>query len=144
MQLEDRPDGTAAWKLGDPAALAAAAAARSKEAGAARLKKVQTALRLKRTELERFEKLAALPSLHETLADKYKGFDESTGVPTHDKDGAVLEGKALSKANKDWEKQRAVRAPLEKRVAAEGAGFLDTLRQQVAALEAEAEALEAS
>lgn len=144
VQLEDRPDGTASWKLEDAATLAAAVAARSKEAGAARLKKVQAAARIKRAEVERFEKLVALPTVHEALGDKYKAFDRSTGAPTHDKEGAVLEGKALAKAVKDWEKQRAVRAPLEKRLAEEGEGFLDTLRQQLAALEAEAQALEES
>lgn len=142
VQLEDRPDGTASWKLEDPVALAAAAAARSREAGAARLKKLQAAVRLKRAEVEKFEKLAALPSAREALGEKYKGFDEATGVPTHDKDGVPLEGKALAKAAKEWEKQRAIRVPLEKRVAEEGEGFMEALQQQLQALEAEARALE--
>lgn len=141
VQLEDRADGSASWKLEDPAALAAAVAARSREAGAARLKKVQAAVRLKRAEVERFEKLMSLPSVQEALGEKYKGFDAATGAPTHDKEGAVLEGKALAKAVKDWEKQRAVRAPLEKRIEEEGEGFLEALRQQLTALEAEVQEL---
>jgi hypothetical protein len=43
-------------------------------------------------ELEKLQKLAALPSEREALADRYSAFDEA-GEPTHDKDGQLLEGK---------------------------------------------------
>lgn len=142
VQLEDRPDGSAVWKLADPAVLAAAVAARGQEAAAARLRKVQAAVKLKRAEVERFEKLCALPSVQEALGDKYGAFDASTGPPTHDAQGAVLEGKALTKAVKDFEKQKSVRAPLEKRRAEEGEGFLEVLREQLRTLEGQAAALE--
>ncbi len=142
VQLEDRPDGTAAWKLEDPAVLAAAVAARGKEAAAARLRKVQASIKLRRAEVDRFEKLLALPSVQESLRDKYGGFDASTGMPTHDAQGGVLEGKALTKAVKDFEKQKAIRAPLEKKRAEEGEGFLEVLKEQLQVLEQEAVGLE--
>lgn len=44
-------------------------------------------------EKEKFEKLLALPSALDSLADKYSRFDLATGEPTHDKDGNELEGK---------------------------------------------------
>ena len=60
-------------------------------------------------ELDKFEKLAALPSPQEALADKYSAFDPVSGDPTRDAaTGAALEGKALDKARKDMDKQRKV------------------------------------
>lgn len=35
-------------------------------------------------------------------------WDAATGEPTHDKEGAALEGKALDKARKEVEKQKKV------------------------------------
>ena len=35
-------------------------------------------------------------------------FDPASGEPTHDSEGAALEGKALDKARKELEKQRKV------------------------------------
>ena len=93
VRLEDRPDGRAVWKLDDPAALRAERAARAAAAAEAARKKVENALASKKRDLEKFERLAALPPPSEQLADKYSKFDDETGEPTHGKDGAELEGK---------------------------------------------------
>lgn len=53
----------------------------------------QPALPAQAKELEKLQKLAALPSEQEALSDRYSRFDEATGEPTHDKDGQPLEGK---------------------------------------------------
>jgi hypothetical protein len=44
----------------------------------------------------------------EALADKYSQWDAVSGEPTHDREGAALEGKALDKARKEVEKQKKV------------------------------------
>jgi hypothetical protein len=89
-------------------------------------------------DLEKYEKLAALPSVQEALSEKYSIFDSSTGDPTHDAAGVLLEGKAVDKAKKETEKQRKVRAPLEKKLA-EHPGFLMVLREEVDRLAKELE-----
>eukprot|EP00879_Flechtneria_rotunda_P016738 GHRR01017519.1.p1 GENE.GHRR01017519.1~~GHRR01017519.1.p1 ORF type:complete len:787 (+),score=316.08 GHRR01017519.1:800-3160(+) len=93
VRLEDKPDGTAIWKLDDPAVLAAERQERLAAAAEAARKKVANALDKKAKELEKLEKLAALPDEREALTDKYSQFDQATGEPTHGKDGQLLEGK---------------------------------------------------
>jgi hypothetical protein len=54
-------------------------------------------------ELDKLQKLAALPSEQEALSDRYSKFDEA-GEPTHDKEGQPLEGKVSGctcKVNED-------------------------------------------
>jgi cysteinyl-tRNA synthetase len=48
-------------------------------------------------EKEKYEKLLALPSVEQSLSDRYSKFDAVTGYPTHDKDGNELEGKVRNK-----------------------------------------------
>ncbi|KIY91252.1 hypothetical protein MNEG_16712, partial [Monoraphidium neglectum] len=62
VRLEDRPDGKALWKLDDPAALRAERDERAAAAAEAARKKVSNALAAKQRDLEKFEKLAAMPS----------------------------------------------------------------------------------
>eukprot|EP00879_Flechtneria_rotunda_P018102 GHRR01018980.1.p1 GENE.GHRR01018980.1~~GHRR01018980.1.p1 ORF type:complete len:272 (+),score=128.34 GHRR01018980.1:970-1785(+) len=130
VRLEDKPDGTAIWKLDDPAVLAAERQERLAAAAEAARKKVANALDKKAKELEKLEKLAALPDEREALTDKYSQFDQATGEPTHGKDGQLLEGKARDKARKDLEKARKVREPLAKKLA-EDPQALKTLRAEV-------------
>jgi cysteinyl-tRNA synthetase len=143
VRLEDLPDGTSIWKKDDPAVLKAEAAERAAAASAAKVKKIKNALESRKRELEKFEKLAAMPLPRVVLADKYSKFDPETGDPVADKDGNALEGKALDKAKKDMEKAKKVRAPLEKKIAETGGeGFMDALREEVQRLAAEVAALE--
>ncbi|PRW33977.1 Cysteinyl-tRNA synthetase isoform C [Chlorella sorokiniana] len=152
IRLEDKPDGSSVWKPEDPAVLRQEQEERRRAAAEARGKKLRGQLDNKRKELDKFEKLAALPSIPEALADKYR-FD-AAGEPSHDKEGAALEGKgldkarkevekqkkALDKALKEVEKQKKVRAPLEKKLA-EDPAFLQALAADIAALAAELAAL---
>lgn len=64
---------------------------------------------LLRQELDKLDKLATLPPVHEALSDRYSVFDAASGDPTHGADGQPLEGRALDKAKKDADKQRKVR-----------------------------------
>lgn len=131
VRLEDRPDGRAVWKLDDPAALRVEQEERARAAAEAAARKVAAALEKKSKDLEKLRGLAALPTAQAALSDKYSQFDEATGEPTHDKDGAALEGKAKDKARKDWEKQVKVREPLAKRLAEDGPEALDKLAAEV-------------
>ena len=92
-------------------------------------------------DLEKYEKLAALPSMQEALSEKYSAFDPATGDPTHDAAGALLAGKAVDKAKKEAEKQRKVRAPLEKKLA-DDPGFLVALREEVERMTKELEGID--
>ncbi|GAB4823051.1 hypothetical protein N2152v2_010097 [Parachlorella kessleri] len=137
VRLEDKADGSSVWKPEDPAVLRQELAERRQQQQEAALRKLRSALDVKRKELDKFEKLAALPSPQDALADKYSAFDPVSGDPTHEAaTGAALEGKALDKARKDMEKQRKVRAPLEKKLQ-ENPGFLESLAAEVEALAAE-------
>lgn len=140
IRLEDKPDGSSVWKPEDPAVLREEQEERRRAAAEARGKKLRSQLDTKRKELEKFEKLAALPSIQEALADKFSTWDPASGDPTHDKEGAALEGKAVDKAKKEVEKQRKVRAPLEKKLE-EDPAFLSSLAADVATLTAELAAL---
>ncbi|KAL4522526.1 hypothetical protein Ndes2437A_g07295 [Nannochloris sp. 'desiccata'] len=142
IRLEDQADGGSVWKTEDPAVLRAERDEKLTAVAAAAAKKIRSKLDATRRDLEKFEKLAALPSPQEALKEKYLKFSEETGEPTHDAEGAVLEGKALDKAKKEIEKQKKVRAPLEKRLAEDGPGFLDALKADVAGLEAKLAGLE--
>lgn len=142
IRLEDLPDGGSIWKPDDPAALRAERAQKQRAAVEARAKKVRAKAEATRRDLEKFEKLAALPSPQDVLKEKYAAFDPVSGDPTQDASGAALEGKALDKARKEMEKARKVRAPLEKRLAEEGAGFFDALRAEAEALEAQLAAMQ--
>ncbi|WIA42642.1 hypothetical protein OEZ86_008612 [Tetradesmus obliquus] len=140
VRLEDRPDGKAIWKLDDPAVLAAEQAERQAAAAEAARRKLANALDKKVKELDKLQKLAALPSEREALADRYSVFDEA-GEPTHDKDGTLLEGKAKDKARKDLEKARKVREPLTKKLA-EDPNALAALEAEVAELTAQIAAMQ--
>lgn len=142
VRLEDLPDGTSIWKKDDPAVLKAEAAERAAAASAAKVKKIKNALESRKRELEKFEKLAAMPLPQVVLAEKYSKFDSETGDPVADKDGNVLEGKALDKGKKDMEKAKKVRAPLEKKIAEAGGEFMGVLREEVERLAAEVAALD--
>jgi cysteinyl-tRNA synthetase len=142
IRLEDQADGGSVWKTEEPAVLRAERDEKLAAIAAAAAKKIRSKLDSARRDLEKFEKLAALPSPQEALKEKYSKFSEETGEPTHDAEGAVLEGKALDKAKKEIEKQKKIRAPLEKRLAEDGPGFLDALKVDVAALEANLAGLE--
>lgn len=84
------------WKLDDPAVMKAELAERAQQAAQAAGKKLANKLQLLEKDFEKFEKLAAMPSAQQGLAEKYK-FDEA-GEPSHDKDGNALEGKVSSGA----------------------------------------------
>ena len=78
-----------------------------------------------------------MPSAEQSLSDKYSKFDPQSGDPTHDKDGAELEGKAKDKARKDMEKARKILEPLVKKLS-EDPDFMqkltadiDTLSKQI-------------
>lgn len=141
IRLEDKADGGSVWKTDDPAVLRAEREEKAAAAAAAAAKKMRARLDAARRDVDKFEKLAALPPPEEALKEKYSAFDGATGEPTHDAAGAALEGKSAEKAKKEVEKARKVRAPLEKRLEEEGPGFLDALRAEVAALEAQLAAL---
>eukprot|EP00878_Enallax_costatus_P002111 GHUV01002279.1.p1 GENE.GHUV01002279.1~~GHUV01002279.1.p1 ORF type:complete len:785 (+),score=272.34 GHUV01002279.1:146-2500(+) len=141
VRLEDRPDGTAVWKLDDPAVLAAERAEKLAAAAEAARKKLTNALDKKAKELEKLQKLAALPSEQEALADKYSQFDAETGEPTHDKEGQPLDDKAKAKAKKDLEKARKVREPLTRKLAEDPAA-LEILAAEIAELFKQLEAMQ--
>lgn len=142
VRLEDGADGGSVWKADDPAVLREERAEKARAAAAARSKKLRSKAEAARRDLDKFEKLAALPPPAEQLAEKYSRFDPGSGDPTHDAAGAALEGKALDKGRKEVERLRRVRAPLDKRVAEEGPGFLEALRAEAEGLEAQLAALE--
>lgn len=75
----------------------------------------------------------ALPSVEQGLSDKYSRFDAQSGDPTHDKDGAELEGKAKDKARKDVEKARKILEPLAKKLS-EDPDFMAKLTADIEAL----------
>jgi hypothetical protein len=144
IRLEDQSDGGSVWKTEDPAVLRAEREEKLAIVAAAAAKKIKTKLEATRRDLDKFEKLAALPSPQEALQEKYSKFNEETGEPTHDAKGTALDGKALDKAKKEIEKQKKIRAPLEKRLADDGPGFLDALKADIDALEAKLAGLEVS
>lgn len=135
VRLEDTPDGGSVWKMDDPATLQAEVDAKHAAQAAQAARKLKSKLDALTRDLEKFEKLAALPSIQESMKDKYSKFDQVSGDPTHDAAGAPLQGKQLEKAKKDIEKARKVRAPLEKRVAEEGTGFMDSMRTEIKDIE---------
>ena len=151
IRLEDKADGGSVWKGEDPGVLKAERDEKAAAVAAAMKKKLKTKLEAARKELDKYEKLSVLPSVQEALKEKYSKFNESGGgggggggggEPTHDAEGNALEGKALDKAKKEFEKQKKIRAPLEKRVAEEGAGFLDGLRRDIDALQVQLEQMQ--
>jgi hypothetical protein len=89
--------GKAVWKLDDPALMKAELAERALQAAQAAGKKLANKLQLLEKDQEKFEKLMAMPSPQQGLAEKYK-FDEA-GEPSHDKDGNALEGKVGRKGS---------------------------------------------
>lgn len=141
VRLEDKPTGPAIWKLDEPSVLRAEQEARRRDAAQARVKKLANQVALKQKDLEKFEKLAALPSVVESLAGKYR-FD-AAGNPSHDKEGSALDDKGVKKAMKDVEKEEKMRAPLAKKLEEEGPEFLTKLAAEVQALQAELAAVEA-
>lgn len=136
VRLEDLSDGGSVWKVDDPAVLLEEREAKRRAAAEAAARKLKSKMDALQRDLDKYEKLMALTSASESLADKYSKFDPESGDPTHDAAGAVLEGKALDKARKDIEKARKVRAPLAKRIVEEGADFLDGIRAEIEALRA--------
>lgn len=85
--------------MDDPEVLREEAAERARAAAEASRKKLASARDLKSKELEKLAKLAALPSIQTAMGDKYSAFSATSGVPTHDKDGALLEGKVRAYNN---------------------------------------------
>lgn len=138
VQLEDRSDGPAVWKRADPGELQAEVARRVEAAKEAAARKKALKIASLHRDVEKYEALAALPSVQESLADKYSQFDPGSGDPTHDAGGQPLESKALAKAKKEVEKAKKVRAPLERELAKDPE-FLETLRQRLRDLELEEE-----
>ena len=63
IRLEDQADGSSVWKPEDPAVLRAEAEERARAAAEARLKKLRLQLESRRKDLEKFQKLAALPAV---------------------------------------------------------------------------------
>jgi len=143
VRLEDTPDGGSVWKMDDPATLQAEVDAKRAAQSEALARKLKSKLDSLVRDVEKFEKLAALPSIQESLKDKYSKFDQVSGDPTHDAEGVVLQGKPLEKAKKDVEKAKKVRAPLEKRVAEEGIDFMDTMRQEIKSIQDQLSRLQA-
>ena len=72
----------------------------------------------------------ALPSPEQSMSDKYSRFDAASGDPTHDKEGAKLEGKAKDKARKDMDKARKIMEPLAKKMA-EDPNFMAKLTAEI-------------
>ncbi|KFM24979.1 Cysteine-tRNA ligase, cytoplasmic [Auxenochlorella protothecoides] len=134
VQLEDRAGGPAAWKREDPAVLRAEQARRAQQAAEAAETRRAARLGRLRRDLDRFEGLAALPSVPSALADRYR-FD-APGEPTADAGGAPLDDKALAKARKEVAKQQKIRKPLEDALE-KNPDFLEQLRADIAALELE-------
>ena len=89
----------------------------------------------KAKDFEKFQGLADLPPISEALADKYSKFG-TDGIPTADKDGNALEGKAVERAKKDVEKAAKVRAPLQKKLE-DDPFFLEKLKAEVDELASE-------
>jgi Skp family chaperone for outer membrane proteins len=96
---------------------------------------------LKARDLDKFQKLVALGSAQEALAEKYSKFEAEGGAPSADKEGAPLEGKALDKARKEWEKAVKLREPLAKKRAEEGDDFLARMQAEVDELAAKLAAM---
>eukprot|EP00192_Tetraselmis_astigmatica_P007572 CAMPEP_0117672910 /NCGR_PEP_ID=MMETSP0804-20121206/14178_1 /TAXON_ID=1074897 /ORGANISM="Tetraselmis astigmatica, Strain CCMP880" /LENGTH=765 /DNA_ID=CAMNT_0005481587 /DNA_START=120 /DNA_END=2418 /DNA_ORIENTATION=- len=139
IRLEDRAGAKAIWKPDDPAVLRQELQERRQQQQEAARRKKENLLKAKTKDLEKFLGLAQLPPIPVALADKYGGFGED-GLPTVDKDGKALEGKALDKAKKEVEKAAKVRAPLQKKLE-EDRSFLATLAAEVEALSAELAAM---
>lgn len=137
IRLEDLPEGGSVWKKDDPTVLKAERDEKRKAAAAVVVKKLKAKHEKLQKEVEKMEKLLALPTTEEALKEKYSKFDPESGEPTHDAEGNVLEGKALDKSKKDFEKAKKVRAPLEKKIAEEGVGFMVAMRDEVRAVEEE-------
>ena len=142
IRLEDNADGGSVWKSDDAAVLRAERDEKLAVIAAAATKKLRSKIDAVQRDVEKYEKLSALPSPQDALKEKYSKFDETTGEPTHDVAGVALEGKALEKAKKELEKQKKMRLPLEKKKAEDGIDFLETLRKDVAVLEAQLAGME--
>ena len=134
VRLEDVPDGRSVWKLDDPGVLKKERDEKIAAIAAAARKKLSTKIENLKKDITKFENLAQLPSVQESLSEKYSKFD-SDGNPTHDVEGTPLEGKAIDKAKKDVEKAKKVRLPLEKRIAEKGPTFLEDMKRELAELE---------
>jgi len=109
VRLEDRPTGKSVWKLDDPEVLKAEMAEKERLATEIQEKKLRNKLQLKLNERERFDKAFELPS-------KYSEYDAVSGYPTHDKDGKLLEGKAVDNAKKDFDKFLKRKGVMEKKL----------------------------
>jgi len=139
IRLEDRSSGKAVWRHDEPEVLRQELADRKREQLEAAKKKKQNVLNAKVKELEKFRNLAELPPVSVALADKYSCFG-GDGLPSADKDGNRLEGKAVEKARKDVEKAEKVRAPLRKKLE-DDPEFLTKLSAEVELLSAELAAM---
>lgn len=140
IRLEDRPTGKAVWKKEDPAVLRAEVEAKERAAMEAKTKKLLSALERKERDLEKLQKLAELPRVQDALRDRYSRFDDA-GDPTHDAEGKALDDKAAKKAKKDVEKERKIRAPLEKAMEKDGPDVVQRLAAEVQEIKAELSAL---
>ncbi|GJP71861.1 hypothetical protein CLOP_g2659, partial [Closterium sp. NIES-67] len=139
IRCEDRGGAggeAAVVKLDDPKVLGAERDERIAKAGAEAKRKLQTKLAAKVKDLERWQAASTPPSeLFKRAVDKYSAWDDK-GVPTHDKDGKELSAKAKKGVEKELKKAEESFAKYQQKVA-EDAGFLESMKEEVARLEAE-------
>ncbi|CAI5464506.1 unnamed protein product [Closterium sp. Yama58-4] len=139
IRCEDRGGAgaeAAVVKLDDPKVLRAERDERIAKAAAEAKRKLQTKLAAKVKDLDRWQSASVPPSeIFRKAADKYSAWDEK-GVPTHDKDGKELSAKAKKGVDKELKKAEEAFAKYQQKMG-ENPGFLDSLREEVARLEAE-------
>ncbi|CAI7915318.1 unnamed protein product [Closterium sp. NIES-53] len=139
IRCEDRGGAgaeAAVVKLDDPKVLRAERDERIAKAAAEAKRKLQTKLAAKLKDLERWQSASVPPSdIFRKAVDKYSAWDDK-GVPTHDKDGKELSAKAKKGVDKELKKAEESFAKYQQKMG-EHPGFLDSLREEVARLEAE-------
>ncbi|CAI5537262.1 unnamed protein product [Closterium sp. Naga37s-1] len=139
IRCEDRGGAgaeAAVVKLDDPKVLRAERDERIAKAAAEAKRKLQTKLAAKLKDLERWQSASVPPSdIFRKAVDKYSAWDDK-GVPTHDKDGKELSAKAKKGVDKELKKAEESFAKYQQKMG-EYPGFLDSLSEEVARLEAE-------
>eukprot|EP00051_Salpingoeca_urceolata_P028443 m.486900 g.486900 ORF g.486900 m.486900 type:complete len:825 (-) comp24665_c0_seq1:170-2644(-) len=136
VQLDDLPDGSTRWKLADPERLKAEMEQKKQQEEAKRRKKIENKLKDLRLALENASKYAAPPA--EFFSDpekKYADFGDD-GVPST-ADGEELSKKARKKLAKDLKTHTTKHEKLIQDSAGDVAQYKETLKQQIAAQEAE-------
>ncbi|CAI5458494.1 unnamed protein product [Closterium sp. Yama58-4] len=139
IRCEDRGGAgaeAAVVKLDDPKVLRAERDERIAKAAAEAKRKLQTKLAAKLKDLDRWQAASVPPSeIFRKATDKYSAWDDK-GVPTHDKEGKELSAKAKKGVDKELKKAEESFAKYQQKMG-EDPGFLDSLREEVASLEAE-------